>query len=207
MTQRKTEQEIAMRDRQNVGWVGIRAIIQEMETIEHERATRTAAVYGDDGSVSSDVVFNGPDGSSKTYRISVTLSAPYGEGSGFCAKCNVSTDSDNYGGALAELAVHTGLCFTCAIWYERVQRGFQRRNGIHVLITSDFDYYTVNPYVSTLDRRESLGHGGRTFEISFTGGEVIFSNDVWHGGTIPPLWRPELQPNGSKKSVIGKWNG
>jgi hypothetical protein len=207
MPRKMTKEELALQELQATAWHGVLAVVKDLERGSTMASRTTASNSEDNRTVSADVEFSLPDGSFKTLRISVSIVAPYGDGPGFCTKCRVSTVNEDYAGALAMLADAAGLCFSCATWYERSQRGMHPDPFTWVVITPEFEMYTFNPYVlrdSTERKRRTLGHGGRVFDATMynENGTTLSSNDVWHQGTVPPVWRDEFPTNGEVRSRV-----
>lgn len=109
-----------------------------------------------------------------------------------CRECGKRAKVDAYDADL-KLFVYR-LCFTCNYWLnyvilecdvkEQLQRLPMRANGVHRVGLMDNN------------ARGFKGHGGASFIFEHIDGRIIYCNNVWHQGVIPPRFKDRLPDNG-----------
>ena len=111
-----------------------------------------------------------------------------------CTECGTTQEFDyasEHWGESAEvndkLAAMQPLCFTCCFWMEYVflrdAADVVRKDGKHMAIGPA----GKPPWVR--------GCGGSRFEIRFSDGRVVTTDNLWHQGTIPDRFRERLPDN------------
>jgi hypothetical protein len=53
----------------------------------------------------------------------------------------------------------------------------------------------------TIDNRDFYGHGGREFRIRLASGEVVNTNNLWHGGQIPERFWNRMPDNATFERI------
>lgn len=134
----------------------------------------------------------------------------------FCAGCGkpigYRTKVDPFGRKSRYPAYYSGVCsdecFDNLFWYEKylwLQRGDQIRPD-QLAARIGGKHYVLNPGDDGKTVR-MRGHGGTRFMVQFISGphkgQVIVTNDVWHQGVIPDVWRPLLPDNAILITVQG----
>ncbi len=105
-----------------------------------------------------------------------------------CTECafNLVADRAKYS------CVTEGLCFNCWFWLGHVSKVDEsesiRIGGVH--------YRLGNPVWAGPEYKGMLAFYGRKFEI-MQGDVMIHTNNLWHQGTIPELFRDRLPDNAS----------
>lgn len=78
------------------------------------------------------------------------------------------------------------LCFNCAFWSLYVDKKDDER-----IARIDGNHY----YIENNSSNGFVGFGGRDFKIKFNDGREIITNNLWHQGTIPDIWKDKLPDN------------
>ena len=94
-----------------------------------------------------------------------------------CAICGQDYRENCMSGAELTRMQEKGICFTCAFWDIRAERGAK----------TVIDGCTYSPGRRTSG--EFRGCAGRRFDIEYFDGKRITTYDLWVGGVIPERWR------------------
>lgn len=79
------------------------------------------------------------------------------------------------------------VCSKCAFWLDLI-----RRKGDHTAVI-DGTHYSVFPAADP--KKGLLGFGGRKFTVKFKDGRTVVTNNMWHQGEVPALFRKHLPDN------------
>jgi hypothetical protein len=109
-----------------------------------------------------------------------------------CSKCGATGYQTNYGKSIhAEMAEHQ-MCFACNHWRKAATE--------KDLIIIEGAIYRDGGRKPT-NYGGFLGFGGREFSIEMLDGRLIETNNLWHGGEVPAVWRPFFPDNARWKRV------
>jgi len=115
-----------------------------------------------------------------------------------CRICGVENYSVSFcDGAEKTRMDRDGICFSCAFWELRAERGCQ----------TVIDGVTYQPGHRT--DGPMRGMGGRRFDIEYFDGRVISTVDLWCGGVVPDRWRKRIPDtarflNGARSVKVGE---
>lgn len=105
-----------------------------------------------------------------------------------CRKCKKDLKPDwfrGYGEVMSARLQKNHECHTCDFWREKIEGQSDRTvivNGVH--------------FVAGAGGKGIKGMGGQLHRIMFLeDGRYIETDDLWHQGEIPELFRPYLQDN------------
>lgn len=110
-----------------------------------------------------------------------------------CTKCGKHEDRNWIPEAAQELAERQ-LCHSCNYWwtylYAAEKPDMHHHHSTAVVI--DGHVYTDGGRVSN-PNAPFVGHAGREFRIRMLdGSRELSTNNLWSGGKVPELWRPEI---------------
>lgn len=108
-----------------------------------------------------------------------------------CVECGMPDSARTTG---REQLLAESLCFGCALWRSRLAAGCE-------VISQDWALYSIRTRGISGGRSEFKGFGGAKWEITFTDGRVVQTDDLWHGGTIPEWFRDRFVPNATVASL------
>ena len=107
--------------------------------------------------------------------------------SGKCTKCGKTNDSEHYSGLR-----NKAMCFSCNFWTETKER--------NPLIVNGNSYLDGGNQVG--GSRSLLGFAGRVFRYRRLGEtEWKETNNMWHQGTVPEVFREEMPDNAEFANV------
>lgn len=80
------------------------------------------------------------------------------------------------------------LCSHCEFWLD-----VTKETDIHPIFNGNCYCLAVN----IIDNRNPKwnGFGGRWFKITFNDGRVFYTNNLFHNGVVPDLWKSKLPDN------------
>lgn len=125
------------------------------------------------------------------------------------ARCKICTKGfqwhkEHEGKRLKEV----GICRTCDFWMEkftiRNEEKVARIDGEHYIIGNQLErelnpLESFNQIFEALEKenaqRPGRGMGGTVHAVKFNDGRVIFTNDLWHQGTVPVEFKEALADN------------
>ena len=79
------------------------------------------------------------------------------------------------------------ICFSCHHW-----RGLFRSKGNSKCLVIDGKHYMIGPRA---EDSQYNGFGGAKFVILFDDGRQVETNNLWHQGVVPAVWRERLPDN------------
>ena len=104
-----------------------------------------------------------------------------------CTKCGKTNDSEHYFGLR-----NKAMCFSCNFWTETKER--------NPLIVNGNSYLDGGNQVGV--SRSLLGFAGRVFRYRRLGEtEWKETNNMWHKGTVPEVFREEMPDNAEFENV------
>lgn len=101
-----------------------------------------------------------------------------------------------------EWMLANSVCFICKCWLANEQKYGGKPEQV---ITSDYRHCVIVP--STGGPAAHKGFGGRKWEITFTDGRVVETDNLWSQGEIPPWMRDRFTPNASVQAVLTRASG
>lgn len=104
-----------------------------------------------------------------------------------CCLCNESEEANYFDN---KRMVDKQFCFNCNFWDERVEDYIRGES----IVIRGLHYMDAGKKPNQ-DRGEFRGFGGRIFKIKMFNGKIIETNDLWHQGTIPELFKDKLKDN------------
>ena len=105
-----------------------------------------------------------------------------------CTKCGKTNNSERYHG-LRDKA----MCFSCNFWTDIKERNPLIING---------DSYMDGGNQVSVRHRDLLGFAGRVFRYRRLGEtEWKETNNMWHQGTVPEIFREEMPDNAEFANV------
>lgn len=105
-----------------------------------------------------------------------------------CSICGKEFDKSHYYEPFNDVCGSD--CFGEKLW---IMREKDYLNGKSYIIING-NLYSDGGYKKN-EKSSYLGHGGREFNIKMKDGNVIFTNNLWHGGEIPENHREILCDN------------
>jgi len=104
-----------------------------------------------------------------------------------CTKCGKTNDSEHYSGLR-----NKAMCFSCNFWTDIKER--------NPLIVNGDSYMDGGNQVGV--SRSLLGFSGRIFRYRKLGAtEWKETNNMWHQGTVPEVFREEMPDNAEFENV------
>lgn len=106
-----------------------------------------------------------------------------------CGECGDYDSADGNG-----VSADPPLCFGCNFWTRHMLTPDSTRlrkvrvGGRHYCFDPSNPIKTSGPSVGR-------GFGGRRFKIEFADGEVVETNNLWHQGSIPELFKERMPDN------------
>ena len=111
-----------------------------------------------------------------------------------CSRCGAEGFSLAWSEPIpAEMLQHR-LCFHCNFWRERATE-----TDLIVIEGSAYSDGGRKPK----NYRGFMGFGGREFTIECFNGKLIETNNLWHRGEVPTVWRADI-PNNARWKVVEK---
>jgi hypothetical protein len=116
-----------------------------------------------------------------------------------CAICGAKNYHTSYMGSEGKRMEADGICFSCAFWSDRAEKG----------CPTVIDGWVYTPGTRTTG--EFRGMAGRRFDIEYFDGRKVTTFDLWSGGEIPERFRDRIPDtarfvNGAKRSNVGGTN-
>jgi hypothetical protein len=113
-----------------------------------------------------------------------------------CAICGAKNYHTSYMGSEGKRMEADGICFSCAFWSDRAEKG----------CPTVIDGWVYTPGTRTTG--EFRGMAGRRFDIEYFDGRKVTTFDLWSGGEIPERFRDRIPDtarfvNGAKRSNVG----
>lgn len=109
-----------------------------------------------------------------------------------CSKCGATGYHTNYYKPIpTEMSEHQ-MCFYCNHWRKTAKEPD--------LIIIEGTVYRDGGRKSK-DYRGFLGFGGREFSIEMLDGRKVETNNLWHGGAVPEVWRSVFPDNARWKQI------
>lgn len=108
-------------------------------------------------------------------------------------KCRWCGGSDKclFSGDQAPIARGLDTCFSCAYWIQILTQRDDR-----MIVTPTYRHFTATYWGIRTSKRDGLkGFSGAPWRATFLDGSVKVSNDIWHQGEVPPVWRDRFAPN------------
>lgn len=105
---------------------------------------------------------------------------------------------------LTEIMREKSCCFSCAVWFRRIEETPSIIADGSVSVIVDHEAYIAHPFIEG-KLKGFVGYSGFTFRFQMNDGTVIRSNNVWHQGNVPEIFWKDL-PNNAKAITEEEYN-
>lgn len=87
-------------------------------------------------------------------------------------------------------------CTSCDFWADKL-----KHIEIHPICRGNC-YALADPLINRTNPQWNA-FGGRWFKIEMNDGRIFYTNNLFHNGTVPDIWQPDLADNATVTEIFG----
>lgn len=118
-----------------------------------------------------------------------------------CRRCSRPFSTKTWCKPYPEVLTRENLCFSCYHWMNEAIPKYGQPGKV-VIGRNVYSFDPKRPMVAIRNDGQFYGHGGREFHIKLKAtGEIVKTNNLWHGGQIPDRFAEEMPDNATFEQI------